>query len=434
MSGPAAGGAAAADLLIENLREVVTLAGPPGPRAGEWLSRVETVRDGAIAVRGGRVLAVGPARAIAAAHAGPRTDRHDGGGAVALPGFVDAHTHLVFAGEREDELEERLRGASYAEIAARGGGIRSTVRKVRAASAADLAREALPRLDRMLAHGTTCAEAKTGYGLSLADEAKSLDAIEALAKLHPLELVPTFLGAHEVPDEYRRDRAGYVRLVIEEMIPRFARRARFCDVFCEEGVFTVEESRAILLAGKRAGMAPKIHADELAPLGGAELAAEVGAVTADHLVACSAEGIRRMAAAGVIPVLLPGTSFFLKLGRRAPARAMIEAGLPVALATDCNPGSSPTESMPIVLALASLELGLMPAEALVAATVNAAHAVGRGDERGSLEAGKVADVVLHDATSWRSIAYHYGVSLVRQVFVRGRLVWDRGRRVAPAHA
>jgi imidazolonepropionase len=420
--------ARAADGIILNLREVVTLAGPPGPRRGADLGRVESIPGGAIAVRDGRITAVGREAEVRSAHAGPATEIIDGEGALALPGFVDPHTHLIFAGERADEFEERLRGVSYGEIAARGGGIRSTVRKVRAASAEDLARAALPRLDRMLAHGTTCAEAKTGYGLSLADEEKSLAAIEGLGRLHPLTLVPTFLGAHEVPDEFRADRAGYVRLLVEEMIPRFAARARFCDVFCEEGVFTVAESRAILEAGKRRGLRPKIHADELAGTGGAELAAEVGALTADHLVACSEEGIRRMAAAGVIPVLLPGTSFFLRLARRAPARRMVEAGLAVALATDCNPGSSPTESMAIVLTLASIELGLTPAEALIAATVNAAYAVGEGGRRGSLEPGKAADIVLYDAESWRSIAYHYGVSLVAKVLIGGRLAWERGRR------
>jgi len=413
------------DLVIENLREAATLAGPAMPRAGEWLSRVETVPDAAIAIHEGRIVAVGPRADIIRAH--PARERVDGGGAVALPGFVDAHTHLAFMGERSEEFLERLKGVTYAEIAARGGGIRSTVRKTRAASAEELAQAALPRLDRMLAHGTTCAEAKTGYGLSPESEGKSLEAIERAARLHPVTLVPTFLGAHEIPDEHRHDREGYVRLLTDVMIPAAAGRARFCDVFCEEGVFTVEESRRILNAGKKFGMRPKIHADEIAPTGGAELAAEVGAASADHLVACSPEGIARMAASGVVPVLLPGTSWFLKLKRRAPARAMAEAGLPLALATDCNPGSSPTESMSLAMSMACLELGLTPAEALVAATINAAHASGVAQERGSLEPGKVADVVLYEGDSWLSIAYHYGVSLVERVFVKGRLVYERGR-------
>ncbi len=414
--------------VIENLRAAVTLAGPPGPRSGAALSDIATVPDAAIAIRDGRIAAVGPRAEILRDH--PGAERIDGYGTVALPGFVAAHTHLIVAGDRADEFEERLRGATYAEIAARGGGIRSTVRKVRATSTADLVRAAVPRLDRMLAHGTTCAEAKTGYGLSLEHERKSLEAIGLLADRHPVALVPTFLGAHEVPDEFRSDREGYVRLLTEEMIPGVVEpyHPYFCDVFCEKGVFTVEASRRILQAGKRAGMRPKINADELGSTGGAELAAEVGATTADHLIACSDEGIRRMAAAGVIPVLLPGTSFFLKLERRAPARAMVEAGLAPALGTDCNPGSSPTESMGIVMSLACLELGLTPAEALVAATVNAAHAVGHGAVRGTLEPGKLADVVLYDADSWRSIVYHYGVSLVERVFVGGRLAYRRGSR------
>lgn len=415
------------DLLIENLREAVTLAGPPGPRAGPRLDEVAVVKDAAIAIEKGRIAAVGKREEIARQFS--PTGRVDGQGAVALPGFVDPHTHLVFQGERADEFEERLKGATYAEIAARGGGIRSTVRKTRGATVDDLARAAIPRLDRMLANGTTCAEAKTGYGLSLADETKSLHAIEKLGREHPVTLVPTFLGAHEVPDEFRADRKGYIRQVVDEMIPAVRGLAEFCDVFCETGVFTVEESREVLEAGKAAGLRPKIHADELSSTGGAELAADVGAATADHLVACSEEGIRRMAAAHVIPVLLPGTSFFLRLRRRAPARAMVEAGLPVALGTDCNPGSSPTESMAMVWTLACLELGLTPAEGLVAATVNAAHAVGRGADRGSLEAGKIADIVLYDADSWRSIPYHFGVSLVSRAFVRGKLVWERARRL-----
>jgi imidazolonepropionase len=418
------------DLIVTNLREVATLAGPPGPRAGHAAEEVHTVCEAAIAVRDGRIVAVAPRREIARAFAAAA--EHDGEGAVAMPGFCDPHTHMIFAADRSGEWCERLSGVSYQEIAARGGGIRSSVRSLRAASEDDLVAGGHKRLDRMLAHGTTCAEVKTGYGLSLESEARSLRAIERLDAAHPLHLIPTFLGAHEVPDEFREDREGYIRLLTDEMIPQLASRARFCDVFCEDHVFTVDESRRILLAGRKHGLRPKLHADELASTGGAELAAEVSAISADHLVAASEEGIRRMAEAGVIGVLLPGTAYFLRLGKTPRISAMREHGLPVALATDCNPGSCPTESMGMVLSLASHQYGLTPAEALTAATINAAWAIGEGATRGSLEPGKIADLVLYDADSWRSVAYHFGVSLVRQVFTGGRLVFDRGRRVASA--
>ncbi len=416
----------AVDLVITNLREVVTLAGPSGPRAGHAAGSVHTVADGALAIRGGRIVAVGPRRDISRACVA--AVEHDGHGAVAMPGFCDPHTHMIFAEDRSGEWSERLSGVSYQEIAARGGGIRSSVRSLRAASEDDLVTGGEKRLDRMLAHGTTCAEVKTGYGLSLASEACSLRAIERLDATHPITLIPTFLGAHEVPDEFREDREGYIRLLTDEMIPQLAPRARFCDVFCEDHVFTVDESRRILLAGQKHGLRAKLHADELAPTGGAELAAEVSAISADHLVAASELGIRRMAEAGVIGVLLPGTAYFLRLGKTPRIDAMREHGLPVALATDCNPGSCPTESMGMVLSLASHQYGLTPAEALTAATINAAWAMGEGRDRGTLEAGKLADIVLYDADSWRSVAYHFGVSLVQSVFARGRLVFHHGRR------
>ncbi len=418
------------DLVVANLKEVVTVAGPPGPRTGKHLRELGVIQDGAVAVSGGRIVAVGARRDVTAEYQPAETV--DGRGGVALPGFVDAHTHLVYAGSRETEFERRLRGESYQDIARAGGGIRATVRRVREATLHDLVREAIPRLDRMLAHGTTAAEAKTGYGLSLEDERKSLDAIHALRRVHPVDLVPTFLGAHEVPDEYRGNREGYIRLVCEEMIPDLAAQAIFCDVFCEEGVFTPAESRRILLAARSAGMALKVHADELGPSGGADLAAELHACSADHLVAITPAAIRRLRSAGVIAVLLPGTSFFLRLPKRAPARALIEEGVPVALGTDCNPGSSPTESLSLVVTLACLELGMLPAEAISAATINAAYAVGRGEDKGSLEPGKAADIVLYDVPSWRAIPYHFGVSRVDRVFVRGRLVFERGRPCYPA--
>jgi imidazolonepropionase len=416
------------DLIVDNVSQLVTLAGPPGPRTGAELGTVRAIPDGALAVKHGRVVAAGARADVLREHTAKHT--HDAARAALLPGLVDPHTHLVFARDRVDEWERRLAGATYQEIAAEGGGIRASVRHLRAASRQELVEAGLRRLDRMLSHGTTTCEIKSGYGLALEHERKSLEAVRELDRRHPIRCVPTFLGAHEVPDEHRADRETYLRLLIDEMIPALAPLARFCDVFCEEHVFTVEESRRVLEAGKRHGLAPKLHADELAPTGGAELAAEVGAVSADHLVASSDEGIRRMAEAGVIPVLLPGTCWFLRLDRRAPARAMVEAGLAVALATDCNPGSCPTESLPMAQSLACHELGLTPAEALVASTVNAAHAVGEGEEAGSLEPGKRADFMLIDGSDWRAVPYHFGVSIVAEVFVGGALAWQAGARVA----
>ncbi|MHC4830107.1 MAG: imidazolonepropionase [Planctomycetota bacterium] len=416
-----------ADKIITNLREAVTLAGPDGPRVGEHAGRVQSVANAAIAITGGCVVEVGTSADLCARYQASETI--DGRGQVALPGFVDAHTHALFAGEREDEWEERLRGVSYQEIAARGGGIRASVRRLRAASHQELITEAMPRLHRMLACGTTTAEIKTGYGLSTESEDRSLGAIEELGHKHPIHVIPTFLGAHEVPDEHRGDRSRYLDILTEEMIPRFAGRARFCDVFCEHNVFNIEESRRILLRAKEFGMAPKLHADELSTLGGAELAAELGATSADHLVSASAKGLEAMAAAGVVAVLLPGTAYFLRLSAKPRVQLMREVGLPFALATDCNPGSSPTQSMATVLSLASHLYGLTPGEALVAATVNAAYAVGEGDRCGQLTPGRRADIALYDAKSWRSIGYHYGVSLVKRVFVAGRLAFDDGRVV-----
>jgi imidazolonepropionase len=341
-----------------------------------------------------------------------------------VPGFVDPHTHLPWAGSREEELVRRLAGATYQEIAAAGGGILSTVAATREASEEELVVRVGRRLDLMLVHGTTTAEAKSGYGLSLADETKQLRALRRGAADHPVDLVPTLLAAHEVPPEHRADRGRYLDLVCEEIVPAVAEAglARFCDVFCERGVFDPAESRRVLEAGARHGLAPRLHADEFADSGGAELAADLGALSADHLVAVSAAGVEALAAAGVTAVLLPGTSFFLHQHRYAPARRLVTAGVPVALATDCNPGSSYTESMPMVFVLAVYELGLTIEEALTAATLNAAACLGVAGEVGSIEEGKAADLVLLDAPNLLHLAYHYGVNPVAAVVKGGRLV------------
>lgn len=417
-----------ADLLIVNIGELATPAGQAGPRRGADMRELLLLRGAAIAVVGERIAAVGPeGDVLRSFRAGPRRAVLDARGSLVTPGLVDPHTHAVFARTREAEFAMRTEGRTYEEIAAAGGGIRSSVRDLRAAGEEDLFGVGRANLDRALDHGTTTIEIKSGYGLSLEAELKSLRVARRLGLEHPVDVVPTFLGAHEFPDEWRSDRDGYVRHVADDMIPEVARQglAKYCDVFCEDGVFTVEQSRRVLEAGKARGLAPKVHADELHASGGAELAASVGAASADHLVCVSERGMAALAAAGVVAVLLPGTSLSLGGTRFAPARALIEAGVPVALATDMNPGSSMTESMQIVMALASMALRMTPAEALTAATVNAAGAVGVGGDTGTLECGKLADVLVWEVDDHRAIPYHYGVNLVRSVVRRGAVVRPR---------
>lgn len=417
-----------ADLLIVNIGELATPAAQAGPRRGAAMRELLLVRGAAVAIVGERLAAVGPEREVLGAfRAGPRGAVLDARGALVTPGLVDPHTHAVFARTREAEFAMRTEGRSYEEIAAAGGGIRSSVRDLRAADEDSLFRAGRANLDRALDHGTTAIEIKSGYGLRLDAELKSLRVARRLGIEHPVDVVPTFLGAHEFPDEWRSDRDGYVKHVADDMIPEVARQglAKYCDVFCEEGVFTVEQSRRVLEAGKAHGLAPKVHADELHASGGAELAASVGAASADHLVCVSESGIAALADAGVVAVLLPGTSLSLGARRFAPARALIDAGVPVALATDMNPGSSMTESMQIVMALASMALRMTPAEALTAATANAAEAVGVGNDAGTLEPGKLADVLVWDLDDHRAIPYHYGVNLVRSVVKRGAVVRPR---------
>lgn len=412
------------DVLVRNIGQLVTLGGPPVPRRGEAMGALGLVPQAAVAVRGDRIVAAGPETDLLAAFEAPREGLHDAGGGVVLPGFVDPHTHVLFAGSREKEFEERCLGRSYQEIAAGGGGIRSSVRAFRRATDEELLAATRRRLDRMLRLGTTTVEAKTGYGLTTEQELRALHLLERLDRDHAVDLLPTFLGAHEFPDEFREDRDAYVDLVVEEMLPRVAAetRARFCDVFCEEGVFTSGQSRRILTAARRLGLGLRLHADEFAPVGGSELAAELGAHSADHLLEVTEHGLLALRQSGVTAVLLPATSFSLGSERYAPARRMIQMEIPVALATDCNPGSSMCESMPLVLSLACLELGMTPAEAITAATVNAAHALGLGEDRGRIVPGLRADLQLLDAPSYVTPAYHLGVGHVRQVWKNGRAV------------
>lgn len=416
-----------ADLLIHNLGELATPIGN-APRRGADQSIVERRTGVEILCHDGRIAFIGTPEARRS-ELGELSgvERLDAQGGTLIPGFVDPHTHLPWAGSREAEFAQRLAGVTYQQIAASGGGILSTVRSTRQASEDELTRLALRRMDRMLRCGTTTAEAKSGYGLTLEDELKQLRAIRAANAEHSLDLVPTLLAAHEIPPEYKDERARFIDLVCEEITPAAAESglARYCDVFCEEGVFSAEESRRILLAGRAHGLQPRLHADEFVDSGGAELAAELGASSADHLIAVSDRGIEALAESGVVAILLPGTSFFLMKHHYAPARRLIGSGVPVALATDCNPGSSNTESMPTVLTLAVFEAGMSVEEALTAATLNSACSLGLGDEVGSVEPGKKADLVILDAPNLLHLAYHYGVNPVRTVVKNGRIAAHR---------
>jgi imidazolonepropionase len=422
------------ELLITDLAEVATPRGAASRRGADQRA-VDRLRGAEVLCRDGRIAFVGPAAERRRRFGElPQVPRLDGAGGTLVPGFVDPHTHLPWAGSREEEFAQRLAGRTYQEIAAAGGGILSTVAATRGATENALTEGVLTRLDRMLEHGTTTAEAKSGYGLTRDDELKQLRAVAAAAAVHPVDLVPTLLAAHEVPPEHRERRERYLDLVCDEIVPAAAEAglARFCDVFCERGVFSAAESRRVLEAGARHGLAPRLHADEFVDSGGAALAAELGALSADHLIAVTPEGIEALAAAGVTAVLLPGTSFFLMKDRYAPARRLVEAGVPVALATDCNPGSSNTESMPIVLTLAVFQLGLSIEEALTAATLNAAACLGLADDVGSVEEGKRADLALLDAPNLLHLAYHYGVNPVAAVVKDGTLV-HRAAHPAPRH-
>ncbi|MGZ3567566.1 MAG: imidazolonepropionase [Thermodesulfobacteriota bacterium] len=411
------------DLVIKNAQELLTLSPSFKDESGLGI-----IRNGAVAVKETKIFWVGKSEEFGEKFILNRDGREiDAGGKTVMPGLIDAHTHLVFAGSRENEFEQRIRGASYLEIAERGGGILSTVEATRKASFDELFSLAKKRLDRMLSKGVTTLEAKSGYGLSLRDEVKILQVTKALEESHPVEIVSTFLGAHTIPKEFRDARSRYIDLVIEEMIPRVAQEglAEFCDVFCEEKAFTLEESKRILDRGKRYGLKPKIHADQLSPGGGAELAAETGAFSADHLEYVSREGIEKMAAKGITAVLLPGASFFLSMKKYPPAREMIEGGLAVCLATDLNPGSSMTESLPLIMTMGCTMFRMSPKEVIQGTTIYAARSMDREKKIGSLETGKQADLLLLDIPNYRYLPYHFGVDHVELVIKKGRIVYQR---------
>lgn len=414
-------------LAVINCSQLVTLHGAARPRGGREMRDLGIITDGAMFVRDTRIESVGARSEIERLIDGD-CEVVDAGGRIVLPGFVDAHTHPVFMGTRAEEFEQRAEGATYQQIAASGGGIRSTVRQTRAAHEDELVAAGKRYAQWFLRTGTTTVEAKSGYGLSIEDELKMLRAVRHLNEQTPLQYVPTFLGAHEVPDEYRGvRRVEYVELVINEMLPRVKAEslAEYCDVFCEEKVFSREESKRILLAARGQGLGLRIHADQLSLGGGAQLAAELKTTTADHLEHTDADGIKHLARAGVQPVLLPGSVYALGHTRYPAAREMIDAGLAVVLATDFNPGSSPTPSMPMILSLASTHMKMTPAEGLTAATINAAYSLGRGHDRGSLEAGKRADFVIYDADDYRELAYFFGIEHASAVYTNGRLAYRR---------
>jgi imidazolonepropionase len=404
------------DFLLSGIGQLVTC----DPALGE--GPLGVVEGAAVAAAGGRVVYAGPEREMPRLEMADHVAAFAAGGQAVLPGFVDAHTHLVFAGDRADEFAARLRGVGYEEALAAGGGINRTVRETRAASDAELERAADHRLRLAARHGTTTLEAKSGYGLTVEGERRSLEVLARVAASSPVAVVPTFLGAHLIPEEFAGDRAGYLDLLEHEMLPACAPLAEFVDAFCDRGALTVEESRRVLAAGARHGLKGKLHANELGSTGGAGLAAELGCVSADHLLFCDPEEAKGLAAAGTVAVLLPGTSFLLRTGRAAPVQVLRDAGVSLALGTDCNPGTCYCESMQLVIALACVHGGLTPEEALLAATDGAARALGRGGRVGRLAPGAACDLVLLAGRSYLDLAYHLGVNLAQLVVKGGAVV------------
>ena len=398
------------DILIKNANEIVTLNGPNRPRKMKEMNELSIIENGSVAIDDGTIVDVGKDLTY-------KADKIiNAKGKTVLPGFVDPHTHVVFAGSREFELDMKLKGLSYMDILKSGGGIFYTVEKTRNATKDQLIEQAIKRLDKMLSYGTTTCEAKSGYGLDTKTELKILEVNKKLNELHPIDIVSTFLGAHAIPKEKSGDQ--YTTEIIEEMLPKISDLSKFCDVFCEEGVFTVDQSKKILEAGKTHGLIPKIHADEIVDTGGASLAADIGAISADHLLMSSNDGLRKMAKKGVIGVLLPGTPFSLMQESYAPARKMIDMGVAVALATDLNPNCW-VENMQFMIQLACLKMKMTPSEAITAATFNAACAINLSDKIGSVEVGKQADILIFDCPNHKHIPYHFGVNLVEKVIKNG---------------
>ncbi len=409
-------------LWIKHATQLVSLSGENAPRRREGMSELGIIEDGSVWIEDGVIVAVGTTNELENLFKSRslEADIVDATGHLVTPGLVDPHTHVAYGGSREREFEMRLKGSTYMDIMNAGGGIHATTRMTREATEDELIAQTTRRLDSFLQHGVTTVEGKSGYGLDLETELKQLRVMKRLNELHPIDLVPTFMGAHAVPKEYKGKEEEYIDLVVNEILPRVAEEklALFNDVFCEKGVFTPSQSERILEAGKKLGLVPKIHADEIESYGGAELAAKVGAISAEHLLKASDEGIKKMAETGVIACLLPATALYLR-EEAAKGRQMIDAGVAVAISTDCNPGSSPTTSMPLVMNLACISMRLTPAEALVAATINAACAIQMEDRVGSLEVGKQGDIVMWNVSSYQELQYLFGVNHVGVVWKKG---------------
>ncbi|KAA0955374.1 imidazolonepropionase [Sporosarcina sp. ANT_H38] len=409
-------------LWIKHAAQLVSLSGENAPRLRESMSELGIIEDGSVWIENGVIVAVGTTNELENLFESRsiEADIVDAAGRLVTPGLVDPHTHVAYGGSREREFEMRLKGSTYMDIMNAGGGIHATTRMTREATEDELMAQTTQRLDSFLQHGVTTVEGKSGYGLDLETELKQLRVMKRLNELHPIDLVSTFMGAHAVPKEYKGMEEAYIDVVVNEILPRVAEEklARFNDVFCEKGVFTPSQSERILEAGKKLGLVPKIHADEIESYGGAELAAKVGAISAEHLLKASDEGIKQMAETGVIACLLPATALYLR-EEAAKGRQMIDAGVAVAISTDCNPGSSPTTSMPLVMNLACISMRLTPAEALVAATINAACAIQMEDRVGSLEVGKQGDIVMWNVSSYQELQYLFGVNHVGAVWKKG---------------
>lgn len=419
-----------ADYLISNGRVVTTRGYSCHPQTGPAFGSVDELLPGYVLTRGKNILAVTASFDEAQQLCGPNTQEIDATGMLVMPGYVDCHTHLSFAGWRDGELGMRLSGIPYLKILAAGGGIISSVKKTRAALPQELLQFVIEGLDTMLTHGTTTVEAKSGYGLTTKDEVKQLQVLKAANEQHPVDIIRTFMGAHALPPEYTHCRADYVRLIIEEMLPEVARLglAEFCDCFCEDKAFSLAEGRAILEAARDLGFELKLHADEITPLGGAGLAAELKAVSAEHLIHADRADLIRMAEANVTAVLLPATAFILRVEKKPLVKDMIDLGLSIAVSTDYNPGTSPIPNMQLLQAFACYHYGLTPAQAFAASTINAAHAIKRGMVCGSLEVGKLADIILLRAPSLDFVAYHLGTNLVHTVMKAGQIVVEAGER------
>ncbi|RLC55360.1 MAG: imidazolonepropionase [Candidatus Cloacimonadota bacterium] len=411
------------DLLIINAKELLTLAGTDSPRIGSEMNELGIIYNGAIVVKEDKIIDVGSTEDIVKKYDNP-TKIIDASDKVIMPGFVDPHTHPVFKQTRENEFEMRIKGRSYVEISQSGGGICSSISGVRETSEEELYQLAEKRINKIISNGTTTLEAKSGYGLSMESEIKMLKVIKKLNKNLPIDIISTFLGAHEFPVEYKDDKEKYIDILMNEMMPKIRelKLAEYCDIFTEDHVYNIEQSRRILNRAKELGFKIRMHADEIKPIGGAELAGEIGAVSADHLGAASDKGIKAMRDNGVTAILLPGTIFSLGMKSYARARDMIEAGLAVALATDYNPGSCNCDSMQFVITLACLQMKMTPAEAITASTINAAHSLGLGNNIGSLEIGKKADMLIMDMPSYQYLPYHFGSNNVETVIKNGKVI------------